>query len=110
MHEVGVAIDQAGRNQAAFAILDFGTCSRNRREPAFRAGVDDLAIADRHRAVLDDAESGLPLSQRRKPGVAPDARLRLRCLPPSSHDFSVSIGMDYVYTYWDEMQASSQLA
>ncbi len=79
MDEMGVAVDQAGRDPAAFAIDDLGACRRGSGEFVFRTGIGDPAVARGERAALDDAEAGCSRGQRRKPGIAPDARLRLRC-------------------------------
>ena len=101
---MGVAIDQARRDPAAFAVDDLGAGRRGRGEVGFGTGKGDFAAACGDGAAFDDAQAGRLGGKRRKPGVAPDARSRLRCLL-SGHDFSVPIGVDYVYTYGERLQA-----
>ena len=59
MDEMGVAVDQAGRDPAAVAVDDLGAGGSGRGKLGFRAGIDDPAAARGDRAVLDDAEAGL---------------------------------------------------
>ena len=101
MDEMGVAIDQARRDPAAFAVDDLRTGRRGRGKVRFGTGIGDFAAACGDGAALDDAQAGQAGGKRRKPGVAPDARPRLRCLL-SGHDFSVPIGVD-MYIHMGEI-------
>ena len=69
--EMGVAIDQAGRDPAAFAIDPLDRV-RIRRKIRLRAGIDNAAIARRDHAMLDLAEIGTVGAHRGEPGVMPD--------------------------------------
>ena len=92
--EMGVAVDQAGRDPAAFAIDGLGALRERCRQLGLRAGIDDPPVARGDRAVLDDAEARRALGQGRQARIAPEPnsrlpRLLLLCQPSC---FSVSIG------------------
>ena len=70
---MGVAVDQAGRDPAAFAVDDFGAGLRG-GHIRFRTGKDDPAVPRDDRATLDDAYAGQAFGKGREPGIAPDAR------------------------------------
>ena len=74
MDQMRVAVDQAGRDPAAFAVDDFGAAGRRGRHIRFRTGKDDPAVPRDDRAVLDSANAGQLFGKGRKPGIAPDAR------------------------------------
>ncbi len=67
--EVGVAVDQARRDPAAFEIDAF--CRVQGRLLGARPDPGDAAIRCRDGAVLDDAEAGTRRVQRRDPGMRP---------------------------------------
>ena len=60
-------------------------------------------------AGFHDAEARLVFGQRGKAGVAPDARLSRYWVAAIRHEFPVSIGRSYVYTYRNWTQAALAL-
>src|SRR5262249_47766130 len=80
VHQVGVAIDEAGRDPAAFAIDALERLDRCGRGIG-RAGVDDESVAGGDHAVLDDSESAFTGCHRREAGIPPD--------PVTTHDANI---------------------
>ena len=99
MDQMGVAVDQARRDPAAFAIDDLGTRGRHPRAGRFPG---------RHRRSCRRSTAIAPRSTMPSPG-SPGASVASRALRQtrargsdafalSGHDFSIPIGMHYVYT------------
>ncbi len=70
-HEMGVAIDQAGRDPAAAAIDPLDGV-RVHRKIRLRTRINDAAVARRDQPALDLAEIGAVAAHRGEPGVVPD--------------------------------------
>ncbi len=70
--EVGVAIDEGGRDPAAFAIDDPRRGARGGRKLILRANEDDSSVARGDRAGFDDPQPRAPFDQGRKTGVEPN--------------------------------------
>ena len=71
--EMGMAVDQAGRDPAALAVDRPGVV-RRRGRVRFGTCENDAAAAGDDRAALDDAEAGRAPHDGREPGVPPDRR------------------------------------
>jgi hypothetical protein len=98
MDQMGVAIDQAGRDPAIFAIDDLGVAPRG-RHVGFRPDVNDAAAARHNCAVLDDAQPRQVFGERRKPRIAPDARRCESCV--SAHQLFRFRWMRLMYRHID---------
>jgi hypothetical protein len=72
VNEVGVAIDQGGRNPAAFAIDDASAVTQCGRKLILGAGENNSPFARGDGSSLDDSESQLRWREGRKTGVEPD--------------------------------------
>ena len=70
--EVGMTVDEGGRDPAAFAIDEPAGGARGGWKLIFRPREDDSSLARGDRAGLDDPESRAPLDEGREAGVAPD--------------------------------------
>ncbi len=69
--EMGVAVDEAGGDPAAFAVGDF--CVAGGGHVGFGACVQDAFAADEHCALFHDAEAGACRRERCETRVAPEA-------------------------------------
>ncbi len=69
--EVGVAVDERGRDPAAFAI-DEPLSGMRRRKLVLWASENDTSVARDDRAGFDDSESRAPFDEGRKTSVEPD--------------------------------------
>ena len=99
MDQMGVAVDQAGRDPAALAVDDLGAAA-GRRQVRFRTGIDDPAVRARRsrrarrcrcRALSEPASQAGHCARR--------ASLGCDALPGGHRSFPFQSGCDYVYTY-----------
>ncbi len=72
VNEVGVAIDQGGRNPAALAIDHPGAVAPCRRKLVLRADESNASLARGDGARLDDPKPRLRRRERRQTGVEPN--------------------------------------
>src|SRR6185437_14469480 len=71
VYEVGMAVDEGGRDPPSFAIDDPSGGARGGRKLGFEAGENDSAVARGNRAGFDDPEPRAPLGEGCEPGVEP---------------------------------------
>ncbi len=95
MDEMGVAVDQAGRDEASAAVDDFGA-GRGCRQLRLRADIGQNAAFADQRALLDQAEARHAARQGGEPGVRPDPRPSPALFPLAGHQISVSHRREYV--------------
>jgi len=74
---VGMAIDEAGCDPAAFKIVDFGSFDCGRWQFAFWTGKDDASPVRHDSTLFNDAESLAALGKGRQTRIAPKADFAL---------------------------------
>ena len=74
VHQMGVAVDQAGGHPASVAVDHLGVDGAHDRQLGLRAGEDDAVALDQHGAALDDAEPRQIGAHGGEPRVAPYSR------------------------------------